>query len=77
MTDEQLKHVINIIIKEMHNRGNSWPEKRKRNLLVFKILVIILIVFILLAIVFGIYIFSKVNSLSNAIHNPLDRINLN
>ena len=29
MTDEQLKHVINIIIKEMHNRGNSWPEKRK------------------------------------------------
>ena len=31
MTDEQLKHVINII-KEMHNRGNSWPEKRKRNL---------------------------------------------
>ena len=29
MTDEQLKHVINIIIKEMHNRGNSWPEKEK------------------------------------------------
>ena len=51
-------------------------EKKKKSL-VFKILVIILIVFILLAIVFGIYIFSKVNSLSNAIHNPLDRINLN
>ena len=58
MTDEQLKHVINIIIKEMHNRGNSWPEKKKKSL-VFKILVIILIVFILLAIVFGIYIFQK------------------
>ncbi|MCI2955114.1 LCP family protein [Staphylococcus caprae] len=47
-------------------------EKKKKSL-VFKILVTILIVFILLAIVFGIYIFSKVNSLSNAIHNPLDR----
>ena len=33
-------------------------EKKKKSL-VFKILVIILIVFILLAIVFGIYIFQK------------------
>lgn len=47
-------------------------DKKKKSL-VFKIIAIILIILIVLAIAIGIYVFSKVNSLSNAIHNPLDR----
>ncbi|QRJ66838.1 LCP family protein [Staphylococcus saccharolyticus] len=47
-------------------------EKKKKSL-VLKVIVTILIILIVLAIAIGIYVFSKVNSLSNAIHNPLDR----
>ncbi|MCC3756079.1 LCP family protein [Staphylococcus capitis] len=47
-------------------------EKKKKSL-AFKIIVTILIILLVLAIAIGIYVFSKVNSLSNAIHNPLDR----
>ncbi|WP_367121361.1 LCP family protein [Staphylococcus capitis] len=47
-------------------------EKKKKSL-AFKIIVTILMILLVLAIAIGIYVFSKVNSLSNAIHNPLDR----
>ena len=47
-------------------------EKKKKSL-VLKVIVTILIILIVLAIAIGIYVFSKVNSLSNAIHNTLDR----
>ena len=43
----------------------------------FKVLLTIIIIVVILAIIAGVYLFSKIHSLSDSITNPLDRTNLN
>ena len=39
----------------------------------FKVLLTIIIIVVILAIIAGVYLFSKIHSLSDSITNPLDR----